>query len=94
MAYLLFPNRGKYELPDVVFDLLGQTVTPEEERTPWIDRLTKELAPRVEQETAEPYRKSSCRCRRSWPRWKLAGIKIDVCVLERMSRRWARSWTI
>src|SRR5438093_1557241 len=27
MAYLLFPNRGKYELPDVVFELTGQTVT-------------------------------------------------------------------
>ena len=25
MAYLLFPNRGKYELPDVVFDLMGLT---------------------------------------------------------------------
>src|SRR5215467_6512699 len=55
MAYLLFPNRGKYELPDLVFDLMGQTVAPDEERTPWIDRLAKELSPRVEQETQRPY---------------------------------------
>src|SRR5439155_6345214 len=26
MAYLLFPNRGKYELPDVIFELTGLTV--------------------------------------------------------------------
>ncbi len=26
-------------MPDVVFELMGQTITPEDERTPWIDRL-------------------------------------------------------
>ena len=26
MAYLLFPNRGKYELDDVVFDIFGSTL--------------------------------------------------------------------
>src|SRR6185369_1200681 len=56
MAYLLFPNRGKYELQDVIFDLMGQTVIPEDERTPWIDRLAKELGPRAEQEVSKPYR--------------------------------------
>jgi len=55
MTYLLFPNRGKYELADVVFDFMGHTVNPEDERTPWIGRLFNELAPRVRQEVARPY---------------------------------------
>jgi DNA polymerase-1 len=85
MAYLLFPNRGKYELPDVVFDLMGQTVTPEEERTPWIDRLMKELAPKVEAETAQPYRDLELPLSPVLVEMETAGIRIDVSVLERMS---------
>ncbi len=85
MAYLLFPNRGKYELPDVVFDLLGQTVTPEEERTPWIDRLMKELAPRVEAQTAKPYLDLELPLSPVLVEMETAGIRIDVSVLERMS---------
>jgi DNA polymerase-1 len=85
MAYLLFPNRGKYELPDVVFDLMGQTVSPEEERGPWIDRLIKELAPRVEQETSRPYHEIELPLSPVLMEMELAGLKIDVSVLERMS---------
>src|SRR5712691_11511635 len=55
MTYLLFPNRGKYDLPDIVFELTGQTVTPEEERTPWVECLFKELSTRTAQEVAQPY---------------------------------------
>jgi DNA polymerase-1 len=75
MAYLLFPNRGKYELPDVVFDLMGQTVTPEEERTPWIDRLLKELAPRVERRRHSRIVIWSCRCRPSSLKWRLPAFE-------------------
>ena len=85
MAYLLFPNRGKYELADVVFDLLGQTVNPEEERTPWIDRLAKELAPRVEQETAKPYSDIELPLSPVLAEMEVTGIRIDVSVLQRMS---------
>jgi DNA polymerase-1 len=85
MAYLLFPNRGKYELADVVFDLMGQTIGPDDERTPWIDRLLKELAPRVEQETAEPYHRIELPLSPVLVEMELAGLKIDVSVLERMS---------
>jgi DNA polymerase-1 len=85
MAYLLFPNRGKYELPDVVFDLLGQTVAPDEERTPWIDRLLQDLAPRVEQETARAYREIELPLSPVLADMELAGLRIDVPVLERMS---------
>lgn len=85
MAYLLFPNRGKYELQDVVLDLTGQTVAADEERTLWIDRLMKELAPRVEQETAKPYHEIELPLSPVLVEMELAGIKIDVSVLERMS---------
>jgi DNA polymerase-1 len=85
MAYLLFPNRGKYELPDVVFDLIGQTVGPDEERTPWIDRLLQEMEGRVELETARPYHEIELPLSRVLVDMELAGIRIDVSVLERMS---------
>ncbi|MBI4472365.1 MAG: DNA polymerase I [Acidobacteria bacterium] len=85
MAYLLFPNRGRYELTDLVFELFGQTVALEEERTPWIDRLAKELQPRVEQEVARPYNELEMPLSTVLADMEIAGIRIDVSVLERMS---------
>jgi len=85
MAYLLFPNRGKYELPDVVFDIFGETVNPEDERSPWIERLYKELAPRVEQDTPQAYHEIELPLSPVLVEMELAGIGIDVPVLERMS---------
>jgi len=86
MAYLLFPNRGKYELPDVVFELTGQTVTEGEERTPWIDRLFNELSPRTAQEVSRPYTEIELPLSPVLVDMELAGLRIDVNVLERMSR--------
>jgi len=86
MAYLLFPNRGKYELPDLVFDLMGQTVAPDEDRTMWIDRLAKDLSPRVEQETQRPYHEIELPLSPVLAEMETAGLKIDVSVLERMSQ--------
>jgi DNA polymerase-1 len=86
MAYLLFPNRGKYELADVVFDLMGQTVTPEDEQTPWIQRLFAELEPRTKQEVAKPYDEIELPLSAVLTDMELAGLKIDVSVLDVMSR--------
>jgi len=86
MAYLLFPNRGKYELTDLVFDLMGQTVAPDEDRTMWIDRLAKDLSPRVEQETQRPYQEIELPLSPVLAEMETAGLKIDVSVLERMSQ--------
>jgi DNA polymerase-1 len=86
MAYLLFPNRGKYELPDVVFELFGRTMAPDEERTPWIDRLSKQLAPQMEQQVAEPYQDIELPLSRVLVEMERAGIRIDVRVLEKMSQ--------
>jgi DNA polymerase-1 len=86
MAYLLFPNRGKYDLPDVIFELTGQTVAPEEERTPWIERIFNELSSRTAQETAGPYNEIELPLSPVLVEMELAGIRVDVSVLERMSR--------
>ena len=86
MTYLLFPNRAKYELPDVVFELMGQTVAPEDERTPWIDRLLNELGPRAEQLVAGPYHEIELPLSPVLAEMELAGLRVDVSVLERMSR--------
>jgi DNA polymerase I len=86
MAYLLFPNRGKYELPDVVFELTGQTVTEGDERTPWIERLFKELSLRTAQEVSRPYTEIELPLSPVLVDMELAGLRIDVDVLERMSR--------
>jgi len=86
MTYLLFPNRGKYELQDVVFDLMGQTVSPDEERAPWIDRLYRELEPKVEQQTERPYHEIELPLSAVLVEMERAGLRIDVGVLERMSR--------
>jgi DNA polymerase I len=85
MAYLLYPNRGKYELPELMFDLTGQTVAPDEESTPWIDRLFKELAPRTTQEVAGPYKEIELPLSPVLAGMELVGLRIDVAVLERMS---------
>src|SRR5215469_6208720 len=89
MTYLLFPNRGKYELPDVVFDFMGHTVNPEDERTPWIGRLFNELGPRVRQEVARPYDEIELPLSPVLVEMERAGLKIDVSVLERMSQEMA-----
>ena len=86
MAYLLFPNRGKYELVDVVFDLIGQTISPDEERTPWIERLLKDLSPKVEAEVARPYQEIELPLAPVLVEMELTGLRIDVGVLERMSQ--------
>src|SRR6266850_478421 len=86
MAYLLFPNRGKYELPDVVFELMGQTVAPDEERTPWISRLLNELEPKMQQQVERPYREIELPLSEVLVEMELAGLRIDVSVLERMSQ--------
>jgi DNA polymerase-1 len=85
MAYLLYPNRGKYELSELIFDLTGQTVAPGEEPTPWVDRLYKELASRTNQEVARPYTEIELPLSPVLADMELVGLRIDVAVLERMS---------
>jgi DNA polymerase-1 len=83
MAYLLFPNRGKYELADVVFGLLGQTVSGD--RTPWIQKLFDQLAPKTEQESARVYHEIEIPLAPILADMERVGIRIDTAILERMS---------
>jgi DNA polymerase-1 len=82
MAYLLFPNRGKYDLADIVFDIFGQTM--EGEQAPWISRLLNELKPKLETEAPRPYQEIELPLSPVLMEMELAGIKIDVRVLERL----------
>lgn len=88
MAYLLFPNRGKYELEDVVFELAGQTI--DDVRAPWIDRLWQELDPKVREEVSTAYTDIELPLAPVLAEMESVGIRIDVGVLERMSGEMGR----
>jgi DNA polymerase I len=83
MAYLLFPNRGKYQLEEVVFDLLGLTFL--DERTPWIARVDEVLRPRIELEAGRVYTEIEIPLASTLVDMEMAGIRVDTGVLERMS---------
>jgi len=83
MAYLLHPNRGKYGLNEVVFDLLGHTFF--DERTPWIARLDEKLHAQVEMEVGRAYSEVEIPLAASLVDMEVAGIRLDVSVLEQMS---------
>jgi DNA polymerase-1 len=83
MAYLLFPNRGKYELTDVVFDIFGQAMTGD--RTPWIQKLYEHLRPEVEKETRDVYEKIELPLAAILAQTEQTGIAINPGVLEKMS---------
>src|SRR5262245_9995550 len=83
MSYLLFPNRGKYELADMVFDLFGRTV--EGEPVPWLSRLFAELKPKTEEQVPQAYHEIELPLSPVLVEMEEDGIRIDVRVLERMS---------
>jgi DNA polymerase-1 len=83
MAYLLFPNRGRYELADVVFELLGQTAPGD--RTPWILKVFEHLAEKAESETGRVYHDIEIPLAPILADMETVGIRIDAGILERMS---------
>ncbi len=83
MAYLLFPNRGKYEINDVVFDLLGHTFF--DERTPWIAKLDARLRPQVQSDAERVYNEIEVPLSPVLVDMELSGIRLDTDVLDRMS---------
>ena len=83
MAYLLFPNRGKYELTEVVFEIFGQAMSGD--RTPWIHKLYEHLRPQVEKETRDVYEQIELPLPAILAGMEQTGIAIDPGVLERMS---------
>jgi len=83
MAYLLFPNRGKYGLNEVVFDTLGHTFF--DERVPWIARLYERLQSQAELEVGQAYREIELPLSTVLVDMEIAGIRLDPRVLDRMS---------
>jgi DNA polymerase-1 len=92
MAFLLYPNRGKYELDEVVFDIFGQTMgggggllDPVPERTPWLAKLFDELGPQVEHDASRVYHDIELPLASVLVDVERTGIGIDTAVLDRMS---------
>ena len=83
MAFLLFPNRGKYELEAVVFDVFGSTLTGD--RTPWVQKVYEHLRPLVDQEVREVYEQIELPLIPVLADMERTGIAIDVSILKRMS---------
>ncbi len=83
MAYLLNPNRGKYELTEIVFDAFGQAMTGD--RTPWIQKLYDYFRPNVAKETEHVYRHIDLPLCAVLAGIEQNGIAIDTAVLARMS---------
>jgi DNA polymerase-1 len=69
----------------MVFDLTGQTLAEGEEHAPWIERLFNELGPRTTQEVLAPYTDIELPLSPVLVDMELAGLRVDVSVLERMS---------
>ena len=83
MAFLLNPNRGKYELNEVVFDTLGHTFF--DEATPWIAKLDERLRPLVMSDSPKVYSEIEIPLAAVLVEIEMAGIRIDTDLLERMS---------
>jgi DNA polymerase-1 len=83
MAFLLFPNRSKYDLNELVFDTFGQTASGD--RTPWLQKLYEHLLPQVEKETQDVYKDIELPLAAILAGMEQTGIKIDASVLQVMS---------
>ena len=83
MAYLLAPNRGKYELADVVFDTFGNTLAGN--RAPWIQKVYEEMRPKVDTQVRDVYEQIELPLIRILAEMERTGIGIDPSVLKKMS---------
>jgi DNA polymerase-1 len=80
---LLAPNRGKYELEDVVFETFGQTLSGD--RTPWIQKVYEHLKPKVDEQVRDVYEDMELPLVPILSGMEQAGIAIDPEVLKKMS---------
>jgi DNA polymerase-1 len=83
MAFLLFPNRSRYELSELMFDIFGQTAAGD--RTPWIQKVYENLQPQIEKELPEVYRKIELPLASVLAGMEQTGIRIDPKILHSMS---------
>jgi len=83
MAYLLAPNRGKYELADVIFDTFGSTLAGN--RTPWIQKVFDHVRPRIDEQVRDVYEQIELPLIPILAKMERIGIGIDPGVLKKMS---------
>jgi DNA polymerase-1 len=82
MAFLLMPNRGKYDLTDVAFELLGDTAI---EPTVATEKLFDQFHPQIESEVARAYHEIELPLAPVLVGMERDGIRIDPSVLQKMS---------
>jgi DNA polymerase-1 len=82
MAFLLMPNRGKYDLADVAFELIGDTPTGPAVST---EKLFDQFSPQVESEVAQAYHEIDLPLAPVLVDMERDGIRIDSSVLQKMS---------
>ena len=82
MAFLLMPNRGKYDLADVAFELFGETSMEPAVAT---QKLFEQFQPQIESETAQAYHEIDLPLAPVLVGMERDGIRIDPTVLQKMS---------
>jgi len=84
MSYLVSPNRGKYELDDLVGETFGQK--SEEDPSVWMFRLAEDLRSRVREDLEDVYTRIELPVSPVLADMEHTGVRLDVPVLEKMSR--------
>jgi DNA polymerase-1 len=82
MAFLLMPNRGKYDLTDVAFELIGDAAPAPSVST---EKLYDQFSPQVESEVARAYHEIDLPLAPVLVDMERDGIRIDSSILQKMS---------
>jgi DNA polymerase-1 len=82
MAFLLMPNRGKYELAEIAFELTGDTFT---EPAVSSEKLFDQFSPQIESEVSQAYHEIDLPLAPVLVDMERDGIRIDCSVLQKMS---------
>jgi DNA polymerase-1 len=83
MAYLISPNRGRYELDALVGEAFAQKIDRDE--VVWIHRLAARLRPQIREELEDLYTRIELPASPVLAGMEEAGIRLDVGVLAGMS---------
>ena len=81
MAFLLMPNRGKYDLTDVAFELIGDAAPAPSVST---EKLFDQFSPQVESAVAQAYHEIDLPLSSVLVDMERDGIRIDTTVLQKM----------
>lgn len=88
VAYLLNPNRGRYELADLMLELYGEPTV--EDATVPTRRLYEDLFPKMDEWVTQVYREIELPLSPVLAGMEYIGIRVDKTVLARMSSEMGR----